>query len=227
MVYNINMENVKLTDKIKRNIDFVRRHLVENIYNLAILEGVAATYADTEAIVEGGRVRDMTTSDVQKIINLRRAWEFILDENVITEKTDFNIICEINKIIGRDFYYNAGKVRNVPVNITGTSYKPPEPIESIIREELFDLLNEDNAMAKEDRAVKLMIYLTKRQIFIDGNKRTAVISANHIFVSSGMGIIAVPAELTEEYKRLLVNYYEGSDDTQIVKFIKDHCVMRI
>ena len=42
-----------------------------------------------------------------------------------------------------------------------------------------------------------------------------------------MGIIVIPAELTEEFKDLLIPYYEGKDELNIKKFIKDRCYMAI
>ena len=67
----------------------------------------------------------------------------------------------------------------------------------------------------------------KKQIFIDGNKRTSIIFANHYLISKGKGIIVIPAELTDEYKDLLINYYEGKDKTKIKKFLKEKCFMKI
>lgn len=61
----------------------------------------------------------------------------------------------------------------------------------------------------------------KKQIFIDGNKRTSVIFSNHYLISNGKGIIAIPAELTEEFKDLLIGYYEGNDENKIKEFIKE------
>ena len=43
----------------------------------------------------------------------------------------------------------------------------------------------------------------KMQMFNDGNKRTAVIFSNHYLISKGKGIIAIPAELAEEFKNLV------------------------
>ena len=39
-----------------------------------------------------------------------------------------------------------------------------------------------------------------------------VIYSNHYLISKGKGIIAIPAELTEEFKDLLIPYYEGKDE---------------
>jgi hypothetical protein len=65
-----------------------------------MLEGVATTYSDTETIVNGGKVMNMSVNDVTKVINLKHSWEFILDENVIAYPTNYVVLCEINGIVG-------------------------------------------------------------------------------------------------------------------------------
>lgn len=78
----------------------------------------------------------MTSEDILKIINLKHAWEFILNKNVILSDTNFALLCEINKMVEKGFYYTAGKTRNVPVTIGGTKWTPDLLIESVIKEEL-------------------------------------------------------------------------------------------
>ena len=215
----------ELSEKVEQNIDFAKRHLVDTIYKQAVLEGVATTFADTESIIEGGKVNNMTTEDILKIVNLKHAWEFILNKNVILSNTNFALLCEINKMVEEGFYYTAGKIRSVPVTIGGTTWKPDLPIESIIKEELQEILNKE--IDDVDKSINLLLYTMKKQIFIDGNKRTSVIYSNHYLISKGKGIIAIPAELTEKFKDLLILYYEGKDEEQIRKFIKERCYMRI
>ena len=215
----------ELSEKVEQNIDFAKRHLVDTIYKQAILEGVATTFADTESIIEGGKVNNMTSEDIIKIVNLKHAWEFILNKNVVLSDTNFALLCEINKMVEEVFYYTAGKVRNTPVTIGGTTWKPDLPIESVIREELEEILSKE--LNDIDKAIELLLYTMKKQVFIDGNKRTAVIYSNHYLISKGKGIIAIPVELTEEFKDLLIPYYEGRDEKEIKKFIKEKCYMSI
>ena len=215
----------ELSEKVEQNIDFAKRHLVDTIYKQAILEGVATTFADTESIIEGGKVNNMTSEDIIKIVNLKHAWEFILNKNVVLSDTNFALLCEINKMVEEGFYYTAGKVRNTPVTIGGTTWKPDLPIESVIREELEEILSKE--LNDIDKAIELLLYTMKKQVFIDGNKRAAVIYSNHYLISKGKGIIAIPAELTEEFKDLLIPYYEGRDEKEIKKFIKEQCYMSI
>ena len=215
----------ELSEKVELNIDYAKRNLVDTIYKQAILEGVATTFADTESIIEGGKVNNMTSEDILKIVNLKHAWEFILNKNVILSKTNFALLCEINKLVEEGFYYTAGKVRNTPVTIGGTSWKPDLPIESVIKEEIQEIFSKK--LNDVDRAIEILLYVMKKQIFIDGNKRTAVVYSNHYLISKGKGIIAIPAELTEEFKDLLIPYYEGKDENKIKKFIKEKCYISI
>lgn len=221
----LNHIDEELSTEIKKNIDFAKRHLVDNIYNQAILEGVATTFADTESIIEGGKINNMSSEDVLKIVNLKHAWEFILNKNVILSDTNFPLLCEINKFVEEGFYYNAGKLRSVPVSIGGTKWKPELPIESIIKEDIQNIFN--MKINDIDKAIELLLYVMKKQIFIDGNKRTSIIFANHYLISKGQGIIAIPANLTNEYKKLLIDYYEGKDSTEIKKFLKEKCFIQI
>ena len=221
----LNYVEDELTEKVEQNIDFAKRHLVDTIYKQAILEGVATTFADTESIIEGGKVNNMTSEDILKIVNLKHAWEFILNKNLISSETNFSLLCEINKMVEEGFYYTAGKIRNVPVSIGGTKWIPDLPIESVIKEELEEILRKE--INEVDKAIELLLYTMKKQIFIDGNKRTSVIFINHYLISKGKGIIAIPAELTEEFKDLLIPYYEGKDTNKIKRFIKEKCYMGI
>ena len=221
----LNYIDEELSPQVEINIDFAKRHLVDTIYKQAILEGVATTFADTESIIEGGKINNMSSEDVLKIVNLKHAWEFILNKNVILSDTNFPLQCEINKFVQEGFYYSAGKIRTVPVSIGGTKWTPELPIESIIKEELDDIFNKK--ISDIDKAIEILLYIMKKQIFIDGNKRTSIIFANHYLISKGKGIIVIPAELTDEYKDLLINYYEGKDKTKIKKFLKEKCFMKI
>lgn len=215
----------EINPKVEKNIDFAKRHLVDTIYKQAILEGVATTFADTESIIEGGKVNNMSSADILKIVNLKHAWEFILNKNVILSDTDFALLCQINKMVEEGFFYSAGKIRNVPVSIGGTTWTPELPIESVVKEELKEIFSKE--INDIEKAIELLLYTTKKQIFIDGNKRTAVIFANHYLISKGKGIIVIPAELTEDFKNLLISYYEGKNKTKIKTFIKEKCYISI
>ncbi|MDE6276205.1 MAG: Fic family protein [Clostridia bacterium] len=212
-----------LTDAVRLNIDFAKRNLVDTIYKQAVLEGVAVTFLDTETIVEGGKINGVSADDIQKINNLKHAWQFVLEEGVITSKSDYQILCLINRLVEEGFYYNAGKLRNVPVYIGGTKWKPELPIESVFIEQLRDILQEPDVY---ERAIDALLFVTRRQLFIDGNKRTSVIFANHILISNGAGLIVIPEEMVSEYKKLLIVYYETNQPEEIKQFLYNKCLTK-
>ena len=221
----LNYVDEELTESIALNIDFAKKHLADTIYKQAILEGVATTLTDTENIIEGGKVNNMSSDDIMKIVNLKHAWEFILNKNVILSKTDFSMLCTINKLIEEGFYYNAGVLRSTPVKIGGTNWSPLLPNEANIKDDIEKIINENKDSL--EIAIKLLLYVTKKQMFIDGNKRTSVIFANHYLISKGKGLIVIPAEKVDEYKKLLVDYYENDNDKVLFEFIKRNCYLKI
>ena len=210
-----------LSSRVILNLDFARANMKSNIYDQAILEGVATTFPQTEDIIEGGEINGMTAADVQKILNLKHAWEFILDKDVIQFDSDYHILCHIAKLVNEGFYSDGGRIRGVPVSIGGTSYIPPLPIETIVIKQIQDAVG-----LKEESiniAIKLCLYCMKTQIFNDGNKKVAVLFANHYLISRGKGLIVIPEKDVSVFKKLLIEYYEGKDIQNIVAFMTDKC----
>lgn len=221
----LNYIDEELSLEVSNNIDFARKHLADTIYKQAILEGVATTLSDTESIIDGGLVNDMSSDDILKVINLKHAWEFILNKNVILSKTDYSILCMINKLVEEGFYYSPGILRTTPVKIGGTTWSPELPDEATIKEKINRILESNNDDV--DKAIELLLFVVKAQAFIDGNKRTSVIFANHFLIGKGKGIIVIPVENVEEYKSLLIKYYETDDNTDIKKFLITNCYFKI
>lgn len=214
--------DAELSARVQLNLDFARANMKSNIYDQAVLEGVATTFPQTEDIIENGKVTGMTASDVQKILNLKHAWEFVLDKDVISYPTDYSILCYIAKLVNEGFYQDGGRIRGVPVTIGGTSYIPPLPIESIVKENLEGILGKQGQA--DEKAITLCLYCMKAQIFTDGNKRASVIFANHYLISQGAGMLIIPEKEVPEFKKLLVAYYEGKDRGEIMNFMKRKCI---
>lgn len=211
----------ELSSRVLLNIDFARANMKSNIYDQAILEGIATTFPDTETIIENGKVRRMTPTDVQKILNLKHAWEFIMDKDVVVSKSSYSILCYIASLVNEGFYTYGGRIRCVPVTIGGTSYIPPLPMENVIKEKIEKILNKDDEPV--NIAIELCLYCMKTQIFNDGNKRASVIFANHFLISKGAGLLVIPESKVSEFKKILVAYYEDRDNGEILEFMKKYC----
>lgn len=82
----------ELSADVINNIAFARANMKINIYDQAVLEGVATSFPQTEEIIENGKVSGMTATDVQKILNLKHAWEFILDRDVVASRSTISPI---------------------------------------------------------------------------------------------------------------------------------------
>ena len=214
----------ELSEDVLRNIDFAKRNLAITIYKQAVLEGINTTEIETENIIEGLKVKNMTADDIMKIVNLKHAWDFILDENVISTETNYSILCIVNKLVLEGFTRRAGRLRDVPVSISGTSWVPGFPFESDIKDDITTIMNK--RISDHNKAIELLLYVTKKQMFLDGNKRCAVILANHYLISKGKGLIVIPADKTEEYKILLLEYYETDKTSKIKEFLKK-CIISI
>lgn len=215
--------NKELPSNVLINLDFARASMKEIIYDQAILEGVTTTFPQTETIIENGNVFGMKASDVQKILNLKHAWEFILDKDMMPYPSDFNIISHIAKLVNEGFYEYGGKIRMVPVSIGGSTYKPPFPTEDIIKENIHRIIEEKDEYLV---AIKLCLYCMKTQIFIDGNKRASVIFANHYLISQGKGLLIIGNELVPKFKQLLMDYYEDKN-TDVIGFMLEKCIRKI
>ena len=211
----------ELPADVTNNIAFARVNMKTNIYDQAVLEGVATSFPQTEEIIDNGKVSGMTATDVQKILNLKHAWEFILDKDVIASKSDYYMLSYIARLINEGFFAEGGRIRGVPVTIGGSSYIPPIPNEIDIKDEITEIIDDDADAI--DIAIKLCLYCMKTQIFLDGNKRASVIFANHYLISHGGGFLVIPEKEVPEFKNLLVKYYEGEDISIISDFMKKNC----
>ncbi len=215
----------ELDYSIIQNLEFARANMKANIYDQAVLEGVATSFPQTEDIIDNGTVNGMTANDIQKILNLKHAWEFILDPDVIQAESDYYLMCHIAKLVNEGFFTDGGRIRGVPVTIGGSSYKPPLPIESEVKETIKEILESGKDVI--DTAIDLCMYCMKTQIFIDGNKRASVIFANHYLIAHGKGLLVIPEEHVPEFKKMLVAYYEGEDIEVIRNFLKEYCWNKI
>ena len=207
--------------RVIQNLDFARANMKSNIYDQAVLEGVATSFPQTEDIIDNGTVSGMTANDIQKILNLKHAWEFILDTDVLQAKTDYYLLCHIAKLVNEGFFADGGRIRAVPVSIGGSSYKPPIPVETIVRDRIQEIIISEKE--KIDIAIELCMYSMKTQVFIDGNKRASVIFANHYLIAHGQRLLVIPEEYVPEFKKKLIEYYEGKDIKDISTFLKDKC----
>ena len=165
----------------EQNVFVVKRNIVDYIWKSANLEGIGVTYHETQAIFDGGVVNGLTVDNIIAINNLKYAWQFILENENIDY--DYKALCHIHKLVADKLVLDQelGKIRTTPVNIGGTKWKPVFPIESQIKEELEKLLDQPEK-TKTEISIEIMLWIMRRQMFIDGNKCVVVFFTNKIMI---------------------------------------------
>ncbi len=202
-------------------IEMAKRLLVDSIWKSANLEGLGTTFPKTEAILANAPTTTKT-EEVLFVINMKRAWQFLLDN--IDYSNNLMLLREYNKIVGELLFNYAGEIRTIPVQIGGTSWEPEIPQTGIIIDVLEEIgKNKDIEL----QALKFFCYVARTQMFIDGNKRVAQLIANKVLIENNMGIFQIPIEKLEEFKALLIRFYESGNDKEIIGFMKEYCIRRI
>lgn len=163
---------------------------------------------------------DSRVDDIIIINNLKHAWQFIFD-TMKYPLVDFAYICEINRIVGSNLYNNAGFIRTLPVTIGGTSWKPDLPIKPDI---VYDINSLNKIENETEKAIHLMLYIMRKQMFLDGNKRTATLCANRVLIQNGAGLINIDVENIEEFKTKLLKYYETNEKDEMIEFLFEKCI---
>ncbi len=202
-------------------IEMAKRMLVDSIWKSANLEGLGTTFPKTEAILANAPTTTKA-EEVLFVINMKRAWQFLLDN--LEYNNCIMLLREFDKIVGELLFSYAGEIRTIPVQIGGTSWEPEIPHTGIIMESINEIERIEDL---ELRALKYFCYIARTQMFIDGNKRVAQLMANKVLIEYNIGIFQIPIEKLEEFKGLLIDFYETGNDAKIIGFMKECCIRRI
>ena len=202
-------------------VEMAKRLLVDSIWKSANLEGLGTTFPKTEAILANAPTTTKT-EEVLFVINMKRAWQFLLDN--LDYGNSLMLLREYNKIVGELLFNYAGEIRTIPVQIGGTTWEPEMPHIGVI---IDTIENIEQIGDIELRALKYFCYVARSQMFIDGNKRVAQLIANKVLIQNNMGIFQIPIEKLEEFKRLLIEFYETNHDEEIIEFMQMYCIRRV
>ena len=202
-------------------IAMAKRLLVDSIWKSANLEGFHTTFPTTAAILDNAPT-NTTRDEVLFIINMKRAWQFLLDN--LGAQNDIMLLRQYNQIVGELLFQYTGEIRTFDVRIGGTSWKPeiPDP------EKIIDKIGElDTIKDIELKALKYFCFMTRTQMFIDGNKRVAQLIANKVLIENNIGIFQIPIKKLTDFRGLLIAFYETGNDADIIQFMRDFCIERV
>ena len=107
-------------------------------------------------------------------------------------------------------------MRDGKIGISGTEYVPKIPQKENVEQELQELLK---IKPNTYRAIKIMLWVMRSQLFWDGNKRTGLLAANKELIKSGNGILSITIEDLPEFNTFLTEYYDTGKDDKLISFL--------
>lgn len=207
----------QMTEKSARF--FAKKNLVNLVYATSKLENVQATLDQTQTIVDGLGASGIPTDEIITIVNLKRAWQFVIANEVPYSLAISN---HINAIAAQDDSLDPGNIRTGNVMLDDTSYVPAIPDIDKVPERVSGVLAQDKSLT--ERLLDLLLVMMRDQFYWDGNKRTAFLTINYIAIPAGIGIITVNEEQLETFNNLLAPFYETGNGQNLKIWLYDNCI---
>jgi len=198
---------------------FAKKNLVNLVYATSKFEGTHATLPQTQTIVDGLGVSGIPTDEIITIVNLKRAWQFVIANEVPYSLAISN---HINAIAAQDDSLDPGNIRTGNVMLDDTSYVPAIPDIDKVPERVSGVLDQGKSLT--ERLLNLLLVMMRDQFYWDGNKRTAFLTINYIAIPAGIGIITVNEEQLETFNNLLAPFYETGNGQNLKIWLYDNCI---
>lgn len=211
-------DKYKLTPE--QNLFLAKKKWDENIYCGMRMENRAVTFPQTKTILSGVNVPSVRIDDIQAILNMRDSWKYLL--NTITEPLTLEYICKLNEYIARNEALEWGTLRTGTVGISGTDYIPPIPEYEKAKAELENILNADTTAT--EKALNAFTWGARSQLFWDGNKRTSLVAANKILITSGVGMLTIKENNMQRFNELLVDFYNTGTPDNVKEFLYNNAI---
>lgn len=221
--YKVNVKNIMPNKKMA--LFMAKKMLPEYIFDTSKLENNPLTFPEVQTLIDGITVGGHKISDVNQVLNIKQAWEYLLKEiKKDTFKVNKETFLEINRIIAIEDALESGVLRSGNVGIAGTtSYTAPksEELNNIFDNELPVVLS---VASDIEKALRLFLWGSLNQFFWDGNKRTSRLIASGILISSGYGVFNIPSKEILTFNTLMIDFYNTRKANDIMKFLNNTCV---
>lgn len=211
----------------KESVYLLKKNIVELVYNAGKFEGLNTTLLQTEEIIKYNRANNVAVDDVLTVVNLKRGFEMLLND---VQEPLLETSKRINRIVAAEDALFPGEIRTggVEVSTIQGRYVPPMLTEDEVKNQYDKIMSQE--ISETEKALHLFLFISKNQIFWDGNKRTALLTANKIMFSKGLGLLSIPETKFVKFNELLSNYYNSNlllDELTIISYMYEYCVFGI
>lgn len=211
----------------KESVYLLKKNIVELVYNAGKFEGLNTTLLQTEEIIKYNRANNVAVDDVLTVVNLKRGFEMLLND---VQESLVETSKRINRVVAAEDALFPGEIRTggLEVSTIQGRYVPPMLTDDEVKNQYDEILNQE--MSETEKALRLFLFISKNQVFWDGNKRTALLTANKIMFRNGMGLLSVPESIFAKFNELLSMYYnsnQSSNESKILSFMHEECIYGI
>ncbi|WP_203640554.1 Fic family protein [Levilactobacillus andaensis] len=214
-------DKFQLTTITEQNL--IQQNLAQLIYTTGKFENLSTSLTDTICILNNEPAPAATPRDIATIISLNHAFQSILAQKLPLIYPDIFVL---NQDINNS-RPSSGQLRtnDVTVALTNDVWLPPLPDPQRTPRELTNILT--GSTTTTEKALNLNLYLSRWQLFMDGNKRTAIVAANALMIQAGAGLLAIPENKMHWYRSQLQKYYRSGRDASLKQWLYDNCVFGI
>ena len=211
----------------KESVYLLKKNMVELVYNAGKFEGLDTTLLQTEEIIKYNRANNVAVDDVLTVVNLKRGFELLLND---VQEPLLETSKRINRIVAAEEALFPGEIRTGGVEVSTIQGRsiPPMLIEDEVQNQYDEIMNRD--ISETEKALRLFLFISKNQIFWDGNKITALLTTNKIMFDWDLGLLSIPETVFEKFNVLLSIYYNSNEDIDVEKildFMYSNCIFGI
>ncbi len=187
------------------------RLLIDLSWNSSRLEGNTYSLLETQLLLDlGENAEGKAAEETRMILNHKAAIEMLADQ---AEEIGFNryTICNLHALLSDSLLADpaaCGRIRSLPMGISGTVYHPLE-VPHAIEERFLQMLEKASAIDDAfEQAFFIMVHLPYLQPFEDVNKRVSRLAANIPLVKHNLSPLSFVDVPQPEYVGGLIGVYE-------------------
>ena len=189
----------------------LNRLLVDLSWASSRLEGNTYTRLDTQNLIEFGMLAaGKDQLEAQMILNHKAAIEMLVEN---ADEIGFNAFtfCNLHALLSENLLSDpgaSGRIRTIPVDITGTVYQPlaiPQQIEQFFRQ---ILAKADAITDPFEQAFFIMVHIPYLQPFEDVNKRVSRLGANISLIRANLAPLSFVDVPERSYVDAVLGVYE-------------------